>query len=98
MIGDIMKSLRIDKGLTQKELASKLNLSVTAISHYEAGNREPNLNIIILYAKFFNVSTDYILGLSRQKNQNLNQAKTIDFINRLLDIIRTYLNETGSDI
>ena len=98
MIGDRMKSLRMDKGLTQKELASKLNLSVTAISHYEAGNREPNLNIIILYAKFFNVSTDYILGLSRQKNQNLNQAKTIDFINKLLDIIQTYLNETGSDI
>lgn len=98
MVGDIMKSLRIEKGLTQKELASKLNLSVTAISHYEAGNREPNLNIIVLYSKFFNVSTDYILGLSKQKSRNINQEKMIDFINKMLSLIQSYLKDTEDNI
>lgn len=98
MIGDIMKSLRTDKGITQKELAEKLNLSVTAISHYEAGNRDPNINIIVQYAKFFDVSADYILGLSKQKNQNFNQNNTIKFINKLLEIIQLYLNETEDEI
>lgn len=93
MIGDRMKSLRIEKGLTQGELARQLNLSVTAISHYEGGSREPNSNIIILYSKFFGVSTDYILELSEFKNHKLNQRRTNKFINDLLELISSYLEE-----
>lgn len=93
MIGDRMKSLRIEKGLTQGELARQLNLSVTAISHYEGGSREPNSNIIILYSKFFDVSTDYILELSEFKNHKSNQRRTNKFINDLLELIGSYLKE-----
>jgi transcriptional regulator with XRE-family HTH domain len=93
MIGDRMKSLRIERGLTQGELAKQLNLSITAISHYESGSRDPNSNIIILYSKFFGVSTDYILELSEFKNHTSNQISTNKFINNLLDLIGSYLKE-----
>lgn len=93
MIGDRMKSLRMERGLTQSELAKQLNLSITAISHYEGGAREPNSNIIILYAKFFGVSTDYILELSEFKNHKSNQRITNKFINDLLELISSYLKE-----
>lgn len=52
MIGDRMKSLRMERGLTQSELAKQLNLSITAISHYESGSRDPNSNIIIYIQSF----------------------------------------------
>lgn len=41
--GDILRQLRIDKGLTQKQLADKLELSVTAVSKYELGTAYPPL-------------------------------------------------------
>lgn len=93
MIGDRMKSLRIERGLTQAELAKQLNLSITAISHYEGGLREPNSNIIISYSKFFDVSTDYILELSEFKNYKSNQGRTNQLIKNLLDLIGSYLKE-----
>ena len=97
MIGDRMKSLRIEKGLTQTELAKQLNLSATAISHYEAGLRTPNSDIIKMYAIFFNVSTDYIFELSEFKTHKLDQIRTTKFINDLLYLISEYLDEIDDD-
>ena len=97
MIGDRMKSLRIEKGLTQTELAKQLNLSATAISHYEAGLRTPNSDIIKMYAIFFNVSTDYIFELSEFKTHKLDQIRTTKFINDLLSLISEYLDEIDDD-
>lgn len=48
--------------------------------------------------KFFNVSTDYILGLSKQKSRNINQEKMIDFINKMLSLIQSYLKDTEDNI
>lgn len=97
MIGDRMKSLRIEKGLTQTELAKQLNLSATAISHYEAGLRTPNSDIIKMYAVFFNVSTDYIFELSEFKTHKLDQIRTTKFINDLLSLISEYLDEIDDE-
>ncbi len=58
-----LKELRIEKGLTQTELAKATNLSQGAIVHWENKRRVPNADAVIVLAKFFNVSTDYILGL-----------------------------------
>lgn len=55
--------LRIDKGLTQKQLAEKTGLSLSIIGKWEIGNREPSGNALIILSKFFEVTTDYLLGL-----------------------------------
>lgn len=57
-----LKTLRNDKGFTQKQLADVLNTTVSAISHYENGTREPSLDMLIQIAKLLSVSVDYLIG------------------------------------
>lgn len=59
-----LKELRVYKGLTQKELAQSLNLTQSTIAYYENGKKLPTVETILSLAKFFNVSTDFLLGLS----------------------------------
>lgn len=64
-ISDILTELRRDKGLTQKALAEEFNISASTISAYELGERLPSVDTISQYARRFDVTSDYILGLSR---------------------------------
>lgn len=61
-LGKRIENLRIDRLLTQQELASKLNISSPAIEKYEGDVIQPSLDIIIKLADIFNVSTDYLLS------------------------------------
>lgn len=58
-----LKELRTEKNLTQVELAKATNLSKSAISFWESGERTPNINAVIVLAKYFEVSADYLIGL-----------------------------------
>ena len=58
-----LKSLRISKNLTQQELSVEVGFSQPAIARWEAGKQTPNIDVVIKFAKFFEVSTDYLLGL-----------------------------------
>ena len=62
---DILKELREESELTQTELGKIFNLTPRQISTYEIGRNEPPYNVLIQYAMYFNVSTDYILGLTK---------------------------------
>ena len=55
--------LRKELNLTQASLAKKLGVSQKAIDFWEKGINEPKASHIIVLANFFNVSTDYLLGL-----------------------------------
>lgn len=70
MIGKIIKELRTNQKLTQKELAESLNLTPKMVSFYELGQRTPPSDIIIKLSKIFNVSTDYLLGVTSSDNQS----------------------------
>ena len=60
---DRIRELREDKDLTQKQMAAILNCSQQVYSNYELGQREIPLQTLIALAKFYNVTTDYILGI-----------------------------------
>lgn len=60
---DKIKALRLDLGLTQKELANKIGSTAKNIWAYENGTAKPPYDVLIEYAKLFDVSTDYLLGL-----------------------------------
>lgn len=70
-IGNRLASLRINAGLTQDELADKLNkkynkkLSKITISKIENGSRNLSQKMSLIYCDYFNVSLDWILGLNR---------------------------------
>ena len=59
-----MRDLRVEKALTQKQLGQKINYSQTIIGEWESGKKQPAAEAIISLAKFFNVTSDYLLGLS----------------------------------
>lgn len=64
-----LKELREERRLSQVGLAFQLNVSQSTISAYEVGDRTPDLETLIAIAQFFNVSLDYIAGLSDLKQQ-----------------------------
>ena len=58
-----LKELRLEKGLSQRELACLTGISQNAIAFWENEKRVPNSNAVATLAIFFGVTTDYILGL-----------------------------------
>ena len=62
-----LKELRLDRGLTQQELAKETNLSKSAIAFWELNKRTPNATAIVALAKYFGVTSDYLLGLNEYR-------------------------------
>ena len=58
-----LRELRQDKHLSMKQLAKELNTTDAAISNWENEVNEPKISYLVNIAQFFNVSTDYLLGL-----------------------------------
>ena len=63
LLGKRIAALRSSKGLNQKQLAEKLNISPSAIGMYEQGLREPGLALIVEIAKILSVTVCIILQL-----------------------------------
>ena len=61
---DRLKQLRKQAKLQQKELGERIGLGANAISMMETGNRETSFEKLVLLAEFFQVSTDYLLGIT----------------------------------
>ena len=64
MIYRRIRDLREDSDKTQAELAKALNCSQQVYSNYELGQRDIPTDILIKISKYYNVSVDYILGIS----------------------------------
>lgn len=74
-----MENLRITKerkrlGLSQAQLASKLNISQKSISKYECGTRRPSYETLLAMSSIFGVSVDYLLGREDSSGQGLNEG------------------------
>ena len=61
-----IKDLREDNDITQKEIAEYLHIKQNTYSQYENGQRQLPIDALIALAKFYNTSTDYILGLTTE--------------------------------
>lgn len=61
-LAETLKMLRLDRHLTQSELAQMTGLSVHSINSYESGRREPNSKAMVVLERFFNVSGEFLRG------------------------------------
>ena len=68
ILSERIKTLREEISLTQSQLAEKLDIATSYISQYESGDRIPSDDIKIKLAKFFDVSLDFLMGLSDIRN------------------------------
>lgn len=59
---EVLKGLREERRLSQKELAEDLNLGISTIGMYENGSRMPKYDILEQIADYFNVDMNYLLG------------------------------------
>lgn len=84
MLNEKLRLLRNLKGLTQGNLAKELNLSKSSISAYENGYRQPSAEIIKIYCKYFNLTSDSLLGLE-DITSPLNASETVnEIINNII--------------
>lgn len=68
ILSERIRMLREEFPLTQFQLAEKLNIATSSISQYESGDRVPSDEIKIKLANFFDVSLDFLMGLSDIRN------------------------------
>lgn len=69
--GDRLRKLRDESGLSQKELTDRLNINRSTYARYETSSTQPDYDTLNKLADFFGVSTDYILGRTSLKNQQV---------------------------
>ena len=67
MLSEVLKELRLSKGITQRELASIVNLTQQAIAKWERGLAEPDSETLKQLVDFYGVSFDYIFGREEKK-------------------------------
>ena len=61
-IKERLKRLRKENGVSHKEVADYIGVSVSAYSNYEQGIREPSLDVLLKLSDFFDTTCDYLLG------------------------------------
>lgn len=71
-IGEKIRDLRIEKRMSQKELAEKMGLAVATISSYEVNNSQPNIEKLIHLSKLLGASIDEIVGNSGYPTNHIN--------------------------
>lgn len=78
-----LKEIRILKGIKQNKVAKDLNVNPVTYNGYETGKSEPNIQMILKLAKYFNVTTDEILGVKKEEvtlSEKKNLLKKIDLL------------------
>lgn len=70
-IGERLTVLREEKGYMQRDVAHKLEMAANTLSGYERNLRKPDSETLIKLAKFYNVSTDYLLGVAEIKTSDI---------------------------
>lgn len=89
-MGPKLKLLRTQNKLTQKQVADRLGLAVSAISSYEAGVRYPSYNTLAKLASMYRVSCDYLIGMPSTRTIDVTglDDNEIEVISQTVDLFR----------
>ena len=83
-----LRELREKKNLSQAQTAKRLNVSNTTICCYEANIRFPSIDMLTRLALFFNVSSDYLLGIDNRPMVSVN-----GLTERQIDLVTSFISE-----
>ncbi len=78
LINEKIKELRLSLNMSQVELANKIGVTKQCVSNWENANIMPSVDMVITLANFFNVSSDYLLGLSQEDKISLDGLTDIE--------------------
>lgn len=96
MFGRRLKELRLEKEINQSELGEIIGISPSTVGMYERDKRFPDKDILGKIADFFEVSTDYLLGRTDERNLNKERPKLDDGI-KTIAAHRVNINEDLPD-
>lgn len=96
VFGERLTELRKDLRMNQYDLAKQLNMAASSVSNLETGRRTPNAYLICQIAKFFGVTTDYLLGLSNTKTPATSLAEEFVDKESAEDILKMLLSLNDS--
>ena len=89
MLSERIYELRMSFGWTQVHLAQKLGVTKQTVSNWENDNIQPSIEMLIKLSKIFNVSTDYLLGLTPTNSVNVD-GLPVEFVSHIVQIIDDY--------
>ena len=89
MLNKRITELRMSFGWTQVQLAQKLGITKQTVSNWENDNIQPSIDMLVKLSKIFNVSTDYLLGLTPANSINVDGLPT-EFVSHIVQIIDDY--------
>lgn len=98
-IASILYLLRSERGASQRKVANDLGVSQALLSHYENGIREPKLDFIVRVCGYYDVSADYILGRTDERQSVVLQCDTEELrrINEAIGRIMEALDRAGEE-
>ena len=93
-LGEKLKALRTAKKMSQKELAERIGIAKSVISFYESGDRFPSYDVLIKIARIFNVTTDYLLDVERERTVNVSGLSEEDIaaVTTVIDALKRKSN------
>ena len=91
MLNERIKELRIAYKMNQIEFGKKLNVTKQSVSNWENNNIQPSIDMLVKIARFFSVSTDYLLCLDDRQLLDTSglSPQVIAHLQQLIDDIRT---------
>ena len=91
MLGQMIKKLRLERGLKQEDLGRRVGASKQSVSNWENENIMPSIDMLLRLADYFNVTTDYLLG--REPTRSLDaeglDGETLSHLQLLINDIRS---------
>lgn len=87
-----MKNLRVASGMSQKDMAAKLDLSVPSYSNYENGYSEPPMEILQKFCEILNVSVSDLFGFNVPANTKTNLKTYSDILRLIISLKKAGLN------
>lgn len=90
LTGERIKSLRLQKNMSQSDLAAKLRIGRSNMGHIENGRVEPTKESIVQLSEIFDVTTDYLLGLTDFPKPVKSTDRIPDDLDRMLDNAMTF--------
>ena len=89
MLSKKIYELRLSFGWTQVQLAQKLGITKQTVSNWENDNIQPSIDMLVKISKLFNVTTDYLLGLTPTNSINVDGLPT-EFVSHIVQVIDDY--------
>ena len=88
-IQEKLKDLRVEHGLTLEQLEKKTGLSKSALGSYETEDKDISLTSIVTLARFYDVSTDYLLGLTETKNHPNADLTELHLSDTMIELLKS---------